>query len=140
MPPEVQWLPRLAAAVPATDIEDLPMPLDPQELSILALGTGLAAGAALASHALFGPVGLAVLGIGIAFVALRVDLERDAPVGAETTEGLFAGTVAARAAERAGERAARLAASRRSERRSAWAQGLGGAIAFAGLLLLWVAD
>jgi hypothetical protein len=106
----------------------------------LALGVALAIGGAVASYVALGGVGVALLGVGIIFVAVRVELEEDVPVGSDTNEGLFASTVAARDADKGRSRAALADDRSRAFRLGTWAQIIGGVMAAIGLALILLSE
>lgn len=114
------------------------MPTDWEYRLSLTLGLCLALALAAGAYATIGSIGVTLLGIGIAFIAVRVDLEADAPVGGDTTEGLFAATLAARQAESGQGHARRASSPRRRPRLSTCAQAVGALITAVGLGLIWL--
>ena len=57
------------------------------------LGVLLAVAGAAMADVLLGGLGLTLLGLATLFIAIRIDLERDGPVGGDRNEGLFAFTL-----------------------------------------------
>lgn len=111
------------------------LPRGPQ--AHLLLGVVLALAGGVAAYVLFGGLGVLVLGIGVMFVAVRVDLERDAPVGADMTEGLFASTASARLQVKPEERSSQLMDALAFDRLNTWAQVFGALLGMTGLGLMW---
>jgi hypothetical protein len=114
------------------------MPTDWEYWLSLALGICLALAVAAGVYATVGSIGVMLLGIGIAFIAVRADLEGDAPVGGDTTEGLFAATIAARQAETRQGHPRHASGARRRPRLSTCAQVIGALITAVGLGLIWL--
>ena len=71
------------------------MPRNRSEWLWLAIAAFGALVAGTIGHGLAGAIGLGIVALGIGFVAVRMDLERGAPVGADMTESLYASTIAA---------------------------------------------
>lgn len=68
----------------------------------------LALGLAWLAYGWVGGLGVLILGVLVVFIAIRVDLERDRPVGHQMTPDLYASQYGAEAREHASERASRL--------------------------------
>jgi hypothetical protein len=76
----------------------------------------------LLGYSLAGAIGLGIVGLGIVFVAVRMDLERGAPVGTDMTESLYASTIAAGPDQRGDDRAKSTAADIALSRYLLWAK------------------
>ncbi|MFO1151412.1 MAG: hypothetical protein U1E62_23810 [Alsobacter sp.] len=93
-----------------------------------------AAGGILAFLVLGGP-GVALLGLGVLFVAVRLDLEQDGPVGGDRNETLFALGVSRRSRGSLEDRVAGLADALAFTRLNVWAQIAGAVLLMTGLAL-----
>jgi hypothetical protein len=102
---------------------------------MLLFGFLLAVGGGILAYMVLGGLGVALLGLGTLFIAIRTDLERDAPVGGDRNENLFALTVASQ--QRAGpdDRPAKLTDHSSFTRLNIWAQIFGATTLMVGIAL-----
>lgn len=83
-----------------------PRTLDAPILGLICIA--LALGLAWLAYGWVGGLGVATLGVLVLFIAIRVDLERNRPVGHQMTPDLYASQHRAESQEHASERAGRL--------------------------------
>lgn len=98
------------------------MPHNGTEWVWLAAGAMGALLLGLIGYNIVGAIGLGIVALGIGFIAVRMDLEREAPVGADTTESLYASTIAAARNPRGDDRLKLTAADITLSRYLLWAK------------------
>jgi hypothetical protein len=98
-------------------------------------GVLLAIAGAFAAYSLLGGLGVTLLGLGTLFIAIRMDLERDAPVGGERNEGLFAFTLSSQRRGRPQDGHAKLTDALAFNHLNTWAQIFGAVTLLAGIAL-----
>lgn len=87
----------------------MPPPRNNERMVMIALAAIALVGLAYCALSAIGWLGVGILGLLVLFVALRVELEGDQPVGTQTTPGLYASHIHAERAQNPAERAGRRA-------------------------------
>jgi hypothetical protein len=102
---------------------------------MLVFGFVLSIVGGILAHMVLGGLGVALLGLGMLFIAIRVDLERDGPVGGDTNENLFALTLGGRRRGAPDDRPAEQTGAFSFTRLNTWAQIFGATTLMIGIAL-----